>query len=40
MSQEQVELLRDEVSSLKDLLEVKKEEGETLYTDVRDHLSS
>jgi len=40
MGQEQIDLLHEEVSSLKDLVDFKKEEGETLYTDIRDHLSA
>jgi hypothetical protein len=32
--------LKEEVFALKDLVDFKKEEGECLYTDIRDHLSS
>lgn len=40
IGQGQVELLHEEIADLKELLGQKKDQGEVIYTDMRDHLSS
>ena len=37
---ESVAILGEEVVHLQEILETKKGEGETIYTDMRDHLST